>query len=322
MSASPTPYARSYSFTDFSAASPTVQQPGTQLDAQLDAVALSTANLVSRLSEIQREDGAVRNGVVGLDALSQEAKRGLAMPSVWLPLTGYAVGNQVIVVATATLYLCIVAHTSDGTFSATNWTALGIIPGINGSNITDASIEYVKLTAAAIAALTAALVPVGATLQSKIGILVGFLSCTTYIPFDSTYPQSTEGDLVKSLSITPIYATSKIRCTFFAKGTFSAVSSGTSLTMIAALFKSGDTNSLTTGFTQIKNTGFSINDLYCSVTFCGEYAVSTTSPVTFNVRCGSAGTQLVTVGYGPSNQLGSFGGTGSDTYLLLEEIKQ
>ncbi len=57
MSLPPVPYDRLFNFETFSTTNPTVQQPGVQIDGELDALKITVDSVISRLSEIQRSDG-------------------------------------------------------------------------------------------------------------------------------------------------------------------------------------------------------------------------------------------------------------------------
>jgi hypothetical protein len=57
MSQPPVPYDRLFNFETFSTTNPTVQQPGVQIDGELDALKITVDSVISRLSEIQRSDG-------------------------------------------------------------------------------------------------------------------------------------------------------------------------------------------------------------------------------------------------------------------------
>lgn len=70
MSAVPTPYNRQLRFGSASSNNPGQPVTGADLDAELDAVEQSIDQTQSRLAEIQRDDGALRNGIVTLDSLS------------------------------------------------------------------------------------------------------------------------------------------------------------------------------------------------------------------------------------------------------------
>lgn len=61
---------------------------------------------------------------------------------IWLPNTAYAVLDCVYVESEKTSYFCKTAHTSDSTFSSTNWTILGA-QGNPGQNATQYYIHFV-----------------------------------------------------------------------------------------------------------------------------------------------------------------------------------
>jgi hypothetical protein len=60
MSQPPYPYNRIFDFESFSINTPAAQQPGVQLEGEYDAIKLTIDSLISRLSEIQRDDGKLR----------------------------------------------------------------------------------------------------------------------------------------------------------------------------------------------------------------------------------------------------------------------
>ena len=61
MSQPPTPYNRIFDFESFSIVNPTTQQPGVQIEGELDAIKTTLTSTISRLSEIQRDDGYLRD---------------------------------------------------------------------------------------------------------------------------------------------------------------------------------------------------------------------------------------------------------------------
>jgi hypothetical protein len=71
MSQPPTPYDRSYNFTDFQTTNPTTPLPGNKVDQELNNVRTSLNATISRLSEIQRDDGKVRDSALNLDTIAQ-----------------------------------------------------------------------------------------------------------------------------------------------------------------------------------------------------------------------------------------------------------
>ena len=116
----PPAYNRQFDFTDFSAAYPTAQQEGVQIDGELDAVKATLDVVLSNLSLLQRDDGAPANEIVTLDTLAADVVTAIASAAGWAPrgdwvtVTAYAVGD--VVVETTSTYVCQVAHTS-GTFA-------------------------------------------------------------------------------------------------------------------------------------------------------------------------------------------------------------
>lgn len=112
----PTPYERGYSFTDFASGSPSSQPPGVKLDAEYDAIAETLAGVRASLAAIQRDDGRLGNGSVGVDQLSDDARALLVSGSVsirgaWLTLTAYLPGD--LVSDNGVIYLVMVAHVAD-----------------------------------------------------------------------------------------------------------------------------------------------------------------------------------------------------------------
>lgn len=108
--AQPTKYQRMASFTNLQALSPTAPLPGATVDAELNSVKVTTDQIVDNLALIQRDDGALANGSVGLDQLSEEIEVGWQAPGVWVTATAYVVGNTVF--QGSAFYRVLVAHTA------------------------------------------------------------------------------------------------------------------------------------------------------------------------------------------------------------------
>jgi hypothetical protein len=68
--ADPTKYERDYSFADFQANSPSRPLPGPELDIELDNIADRVGEAVDAIKDIRRSDGALKNGIVTVDALA------------------------------------------------------------------------------------------------------------------------------------------------------------------------------------------------------------------------------------------------------------
>ena len=69
MSQPPDPYQRQYNFTDHSIQQPNAQQPGNKLDLEFNEVRESLNHTISRLGEIQRDDGKLRDSAVPFEHL-------------------------------------------------------------------------------------------------------------------------------------------------------------------------------------------------------------------------------------------------------------
>ena len=100
----------------------TVGLPGSELDGEFSRAADSINQIRDRLSEIQRDDGKLRNGVVSTESLSDDV-RNLFISSGANPIT-WAVGIEIAVgdlvsnpPGTPGTYLCIVPHTSSSLFT-------------------------------------------------------------------------------------------------------------------------------------------------------------------------------------------------------------
>ena len=148
----PTPYSRQYDFAGFSASFPSDQQPGVQIDTELNAVKTNLDGINTNLAIIQRDDGALRNAIVTLDALSADVFTALGgewtVRGPWVTTTVYAVND--VVSSSGSTYVCATPHTS-GTFAvdlaAGKWV---IIFGAVTATIPDGSVTPAKLAANAV----------------------------------------------------------------------------------------------------------------------------------------------------------------------------
>jgi len=152
----PTPYARTFSFTEHEAASPSQPPPGPALDAEFNALVETLKGALGNLAKLQRDDGALKNAIVTLDALSPAAIATLGAGSNWTPrgpwetATAYAV-SDVVSHGTAT-YVCAAAHGSDdfeAALAAGRWLLLF---DDGGTEPADGSVTAAKLAAAAVQA--------------------------------------------------------------------------------------------------------------------------------------------------------------------------
>ena len=67
----PSPYDRSWSFTDFSQSNPTTPHQGQKIDQELNNVQSSLNDTISRLGEIQADDGKVRTTALDLAVVAE-----------------------------------------------------------------------------------------------------------------------------------------------------------------------------------------------------------------------------------------------------------
>ena len=119
----PTPYTRLYDFSDFQTVNPSRPLPATELDAELDALKLTTDGLRGNLALIQRNDGALANLSVSPESLSAGAlamiHQGEYNPrGAWAAATAYALGD--LINFNGATYLAIIAGTSTASFANDN----------------------------------------------------------------------------------------------------------------------------------------------------------------------------------------------------------
>lgn len=114
MSSPPVHYTRQANFTDYQSAHPNDPPLGSDMDAELNAVATALNKTEDRLAELQRSDGALKNAVVTPDSLSTAALAliaGVGTPKGnWLTTTAY-VGLDLVAI-NGNAYICVVAHTA------------------------------------------------------------------------------------------------------------------------------------------------------------------------------------------------------------------
>jgi hypothetical protein len=127
----PTAYTRQADFSSFEASNPTDPKSGISLDAEFDALKVTTDGLRANLGLLQRDDGALANLIVTPDSLSASTRSLLSAQAgtirgTWVTATAYALKD--VVLQSDTSYICAVAHTS-GTFAtdlaAGRWLAMG-----------------------------------------------------------------------------------------------------------------------------------------------------------------------------------------------------
>ena len=92
----PTPYHRSFNFTTYQAANPASPLPGNEVDAELNAVVVTTAALIANLSLIQNSTGTLANQSVGYEQLKPALiAGGINTPTRWAAGVQYSNGDTV-----------------------------------------------------------------------------------------------------------------------------------------------------------------------------------------------------------------------------------
>lgn len=116
----PTRYSLSYDFTGFQSANPNTPLPADKLEIEFTNVETSIGQTITNLGLIQRSDGALNNGIVEFDSLSNSMKALLGTPlnprGDWVTNTVYKVLDLVTVGSTT--YIAVVDHASSISFTA------------------------------------------------------------------------------------------------------------------------------------------------------------------------------------------------------------
>jgi hypothetical protein len=117
----PTPYTRQANFTDYQASNPTSPLDGASVDAEFNAAKVTLDGVLTSLALLQRDDGALKNGLVTLDSLTSEVLIALGAGATWAPRGEWATSTAYIVSdvvseGTAT-YVCATDHTAAASFA-------------------------------------------------------------------------------------------------------------------------------------------------------------------------------------------------------------
>ena len=104
------PYDRITNLQNDQALNPTDPYPAPDMDAEYNALKITTDDLIQHLDIIQRDDGQLENNSVGFDQLREEVLIGFDQPAPWLTNHNYVVGNTVF--EDEGFYYCNVAHLS------------------------------------------------------------------------------------------------------------------------------------------------------------------------------------------------------------------
>jgi hypothetical protein len=105
----PTPYTPTTSFASFNPSS--FPSHGIKTDAELVNLATTLDDILTNLALIQRDDGALANGIVNRDALATAVAAGVNTPTTWATATEYTERDSVVY-TDAKWYWATEAHTS------------------------------------------------------------------------------------------------------------------------------------------------------------------------------------------------------------------
>lgn len=157
--AQPTPFDRVFSFTNQQALTPTAPLRADKVDAELNAVKVTTDEIIQNLSLIQRDDGHLANGVVGPDQLADSLSLGIEPPVAWTLGDTYTALSSVFY--GKKFYGSNVAHTATNgnrpDVDAVTWTMIADFTAESSIVVTDnsvytAAIQALAVTAAKLAA--------------------------------------------------------------------------------------------------------------------------------------------------------------------------
>lgn len=162
------------------------------------------------------------------------------------------------------------------------------------------------LARANLGALAASLIGSGHVIQSVEGTYAANAALTAQIPYDDTVPQVTEGTQIISVSLTPKFSNSKLRCRFTGQASYSGVDNVT-----AALFTGASANAFAAQSL--------VDDSGRTLSFAFERTISpaTTSAVTVSARVGPAA--AISVYFNGATAGRRLGGASCAT-LVVEEI--
>jgi hypothetical protein len=142
------------------------------------------------------------------------------------------------------------------------------------------------------------------TVQTRANTITAALSAAQVIPLDATIPQWSEGALAYSITITPVFANSKIRITCAAQLAPSIIQWVT-----LSVFRGTGPNAL-----GAQGAYVSVATAAQVITISCEDTAGTTSPITYNLRFGGNTASTIT--------LGAHFATSNGNFLRVEEIKQ
>lgn len=107
----PPPYDRQANFSNFEAVNPTEPKPGASLDAEFNAIKITSDQTLSNLAMIQRDDGALANEIVTSDSLHPSLSIGFTLRGPWAAPENYLLADGVTY--DNAFWRCEVSHLSE-----------------------------------------------------------------------------------------------------------------------------------------------------------------------------------------------------------------
>ena len=150
--AQPTTYDRQANFSNEETLNPTGKTPGTSLDAEFNAIKITSDETLSNLALIQRDDGALANGSVGLDQLAASLSIGFTLRGPWAAATNYVRGDGASY--DSTIWRAVTSHlsvlASPPSDSNVLWEKLFDFVALAPITIPDGSVSTAKLADGAV----------------------------------------------------------------------------------------------------------------------------------------------------------------------------
>jgi hypothetical protein len=117
---SPTKYTRQYDYQSYQNSNPTRPLPADKVNADLNLVQQSTAEIVDFLKTSIRADGKIMNGAIGRDQINPSVNLGFTPPTPWEAGVLYTASTSTVFYSDA-FYSALVTHTSAGSFDPSKW---------------------------------------------------------------------------------------------------------------------------------------------------------------------------------------------------------
>ncbi len=217
MSSIPTKYTRAAAFAAFEVAAPNTPKSGTDLDMEFERLRATTDQTIDRLSEIQRDDGKLRNESVHPGSLSPEvlALIGNIVPrGVWATKTEYAIRD--VVACNDATYIAAEAHTAGADFvtdfEAGRWLYLGGGAGLDTYVMSVSAGETeVDFSGTIAAGVVGQVFYNGIYQQPNAYIEAGYV-----LTFDEPFPA--DGEIAVSVTTVPYNSVSTANMSYLAAG--------------------------------------------------------------------------------------------------------